>query len=137
MTDVILTLPLSFKHMGKRGLEGWIDEGDPAGSEWTGNYWDFTTGGRKPKIKPGERVYICHAGKLIGYAPLVELVADEKNKGFYYLNFIRGGDAVAVTIGEEVKGFRGWRYRWWDYEDEIAYPNWHNGFIKPEQKTMF
>jgi hypothetical protein len=32
--------------------------------------------------------------------------------------FVRGGGAVACTIDEPIVGFRGWRNRWWNREDE-------------------
>jgi hypothetical protein len=35
-------------------------------------------------------------------------------------------DAEAVTIEEYIRGFRGWRYRWWDYSAERPFPEWMN-----------
>lgn len=115
MTDVVVTVPKSF------GLAHWIEEGDPAGEPWSGEEWGFYTWGARPKIAPGERVYIVYNGKLRGYAPLIRLVAEEK---FGELVFVRGGDAVAVTIEEPIRGFRGWRYRWWETNKEVPFPNW-------------
>jgi hypothetical protein len=113
--DVVVTVPKWF------GLKQWIDEGDPAGSKWTGQLWDFYCGGGKPDIKVGERVYVVCEGKLRGYAPLVELIWNG-GRG----SFVRGGNAVAVTIKTPIIGFRGWRYRWWKYEDEIPFPDWQS-----------
>lgn len=113
MPDCLVTLPKSF------GLQQWIAEGDPAGAEWSGTLWEFRTYGARPNIEPGERVYICYSGRLIGYAPLVRL---EYFQG--HVCFIRGGGAVAVTISERIPGFRGWRYRWWDRADERPFPEW-------------
>lgn len=113
MTDVVVTVPLSF------GLDRWIAEGDAAGEPWSGDLWDFSTGGDRPGIKPGERVYIVHARRLRGYAPLVEL----KHDGIGWL-LVRGGGAVAVTIPQEIEGFRGWRYRWWDPALEKPFHDW-------------
>ena len=33
---------------------------------------------------------------------------------------------VVVTIPPEAqtKGFRGFRYRWWNREDEVSFPDW-------------
>ena len=118
--DVVVTVPKTFRHPaapGRIGLAAWLAEGDPAGSKWTGNYWLFTTYGAIPDISTGERVYVACEGRLIGYAPLHRLVT-EKRSGLGRIGFIRGGGAVACTISEPITGFRGWRYRWWDRENE-------------------
>ncbi len=111
--DVVVTVPKWF------GLKQWIDEGDPAGAKWSGQLWDFYCGGGKPDIKVGERVYIVCQDKLRGYAPLVRLEWNG-HRG----SFVRGGDAVAVTLRDKVKGFQGWRYRWWGHKDELPFPDW-------------
>lgn len=116
MSDVIVTLPKWF------GLERWVDEGDPAGAPWSGQEWHFYLGGSRPKIAPGERVYVCFDGRLIGYSPLVRI--DEAGGPFA---LVRHGGAVAVTIDEYIRGFRGWRYRWWETELERPFPDWHRG----------
>lgn len=113
MTDVVVTVPKSF------GLERWVAEGDAAGDPWSGEEWGFFLGGHPPKIEPGERVYIVHNGRLRGYAPLVRVVPTDR--GFA---LVRRGNAVAVTIDETIKGFRGYRYRWWDRNDERPFPEW-------------
>lgn len=111
--DVVVTVPKWF------GLDTWIAEGDAAGEPWTGHLWDFSTVGGRPNIQVGERVYIVFNGKLRGYAPLVRL--DWGRSGG---SFIRGGGAVAVTVAEPIRGFRGWRYRWWDPAIEKPFPDW-------------
>jgi hypothetical protein len=121
MSDVVVTVPKNFTHPcapGKRGLAAWLAEGDAPGSEWSGTLWEFTTYGAVPKIQPGERVYVFCEGRLVGYAPLVEL----RHSGRHGLiEFVRGGGAVAVTLPEPIIGFRGWRYRWWDRKDEVPF----------------
>ena len=112
--DVIVTLPRSF------GLAPWIDEGDPAGEPWSGEEWHFYLGGPPPTIAPGERVYVCYNGRLRGYAPLVRV--EITAPGRYAL--VRHGDAQAVTIPEQIRGFRGVRYRWWLHDDEQPFPEW-------------
>lgn len=125
MTDVVVTVPKSFTHPcapGKRGLQAWVAEGDAAGEPWSGTYWGFTIGGPVPKdITPGDRVYIVCEDRLRGYAPLVEMRRDDGR-----VTFVRGGDAVAVTLLGSITGFRGWRYRWWEREDEIPFPEWRD-----------
>ncbi len=113
MTDVVVTVPKSF------GLETWIAEGDAAGQKWSGDLWHFSTWGERPVIVPGDRVYIIFNGKLRGYAPLVSLEWNTSGG-----SFVRGGDAVAVTVDEYIRGFRGWRYRWWDRQDEQPFDDW-------------
>lgn len=113
VTDVVVTLPQAF------GLAAWVAEGDAAGQADSGTDYYFTVSGPKPKIMPGERVYVTYKGHLIGYAPLVRLFWD----GFRG-DFVRRGGAQAVTIEEPIRGFRGWRYRWWKRETERPYEDW-------------
>lgn len=123
MADIVVTVPKTFTHPcapGKRGLAAWIAEGDPAGSRWSGIEWEFATGGFRPQIEPGERVYVVCENKLRGYSPLIRLEAE----GAYRWLLIRGGGAVAVTIPDTIRGFRGWRYRWWNRSCEIVFPDW-------------
>ena len=106
--DVVVTVP-------KGQWEAWLEEGDLPSDEWSGEEWEFRIGGPCPKIEPGERVYVVAHGRLRGYAPLIYL-SD--------FGLVRGGGAVAVTIDEEIRGFRGWRYRWWPREAERPFPDW-------------
>lgn len=125
--DVVVTVPKKF------GLDAWIDEGDPAGTEWTGKEWHFYIPS-KPTIQPGERVYVVYAGKLRGYAPLVRLERGwwhtycEHDRQLYlckeYFALVRHGEAVAVTVPFEIKGFRGFRYCWWDRAVEVPFQDW-------------
>lgn len=117
LMDVVVTVPKSL-------WADWIDEGDAAG-ESAGSSplgpdeeWGFYTRGR-PAITPGERVYIVAHGKLRGYAPLTALRFHEGRTVL-----CRKGDAVAVTLPESIRGFQGWRYRWWERQDEVPFPQW-------------
>lgn len=130
MADVVVTVPKNFQaenywnrkdfDYSARGLKAWISEGDVAGNDVSGTEWHFSLGGRRPNIKEGERVYVVCEGKLRGYAPL--LFIDEYDDFHYAL--VRSGGAVAVTIDKHIPGFRGFRYRWWKYEDEKPFPDW-------------
>jgi len=125
MADVVVTVPKSF------GLKKWIAEGDLPGEEWSGLEWHFYLGGYPPKIRPGERVYVVYNGKLRGYAPLVRVervyvVYNGKRVGRGYA-LVRHNDAVAITISAPIQGFRGFRYRWWDYEIEMPFSEWQEG----------
>jgi hypothetical protein len=131
MADVVVTVPQTFQYAGapgRRGLEAWLAEGDAPGSPWSGELYSFTTGGARPTIEPGERVYVVCAGRLVGFAPLVRVEfwhwGRFQDRG--RVAFIRGGGAVAVTIAEPITGFRGWRYRWWQREQEtpLELPAW-------------
>lgn len=108
MTDVLVTLPKSF------GLKKWLEEGDGPEERWTGRYYDFSVAG-KPDINPGERVYVVYNGRLIGYAPLIYSEWDGRRT-----HLIRAGGARAVTTDEHIRGFQGYRYRWWEREEEYA-----------------
>lgn len=81
-----------------------------------------------------------------GYASLVRIdtpatSAYVAQRGKYAFSLVRGGGAVAVTIPEYVQGFRGWRYRWWEREAEVAFPNWQDpnalapGVIRPARSA--
>lgn len=121
--DVVVTVPKTFTHPdspGKRGLAAWIGEGDAAGEPWSGVEWEFAIGGFRPTVEPGERVYIVCENRLRGYAPLLRIEAE----GEFRWLLIRGGSAVAVTIAERVKGFQGWRRRWWERSRERPFPDW-------------
>jgi hypothetical protein len=37
---------------------------------------------------------------------------------------VRRDGAVAVTIPEPIRGFQGFRYRWWPREQEVSFPGW-------------
>lgn len=114
MPDVVVTVPKSF------GIENWIREGtDLPGNEWSGKEWYFYLGGAVPDIKPGERVYVVYNGKLRGYAPLVRI--EYSGRGYA---LVRHNGAVAVTIDAPIRGFQGFRYRHWEYEDEKPFPGW-------------
>jgi len=111
--DIVVTVP-------KGQWESWIAEGDLPSEPWSGTAYEFTTGGGVPSVWPGDRVYIVAHGRLRGYAPLARLRSYDGGR----VGFIRQGGAVAVTIQQEVRGFRGWRYRWWDRADEKPFPDW-------------
>lgn len=118
MTDVVVTVP---KHLWL----DWILEGDAVGEPETGEEWGFFTSGPKPTLGPGERVYVVAHGRLRGYAPLSALEFTPGPGGaFGQVAFGRRGGAVAVTIPEAIRGFRGWRYRWWDKMHEVPFPDW-------------
>lgn len=116
VSDVVVTVP--------RGLwNKWIAEGDLPGDEWDGNEYHFWFGGPQPDIRPGERVYIVAHDRLRGYAPLVRT---EARCALWTVKhcLVRRGDAVAVTVCAPMRGFRGWRYRFWPREDEYPMPSW-------------
>jgi hypothetical protein len=127
MTDVVVTIP-------KSRWEEWLAEGDLPDTPWSGLESHYYFGGGQPSIQPGDLVYVVAHGKLRGYAPLVRLDWLD----YHSWAFVRHGGAVAVTLLEEVesehgewhtqpatiKGFRGWRYRWWERREEVPFPDW-------------
>jgi hypothetical protein len=118
--DVVVTVPKNFEYVGLRGLEAWAEEGDLPGEEWSGQDSHFYMGGAPPDIQPDERVYVVCEGKLRGYAPLVRVERYGPNR----FALVRRGGAEAVTISEPIRGFQGFRYRWWEREDETPFPDW-------------
>jgi hypothetical protein len=113
--DVVVTVPYDFD------LDAWIDEGDPAGTAWSGATWHFYLGSERPRIAPGERVYIIYNGAIRGYAPLISV----EKVGWRYA-LVRHGGAVAVSLPRFTQGFRGFQYRWWEREEEQPFPDWMN-----------
>jgi hypothetical protein len=118
--DVVVTVP-------QRLWSEWLAEGDLPGAEaeYTSHFW---IGGPLPDIDAPERVYIVAHGRLRGYAPLVgreRRCILRPSVGC----LMRGGGAVAVTIPEPIRGFRGWRYRWWPQEDERPFPDWQTAGV--------
>lgn len=117
MSDLVVTVP--------RGIwPDWIDEGDPAGSEESGEEWDFVLGWQRPPIIAGERLYVVAHDRLRGYAPVTGVIfyADPCPEHLYVgagclrcraeqgvpgrprgvrgrWSIVRRGGAVAVTIG--------------------------------------
>lgn len=112
MADLVVTCPKNF-------FFRWIAEGDAAGDPYTGEEWGWFMGGRKPDIQVGDRLYVVAYDKLRGYAPVTRLAQTRTGWAI-----CRRGDAVAVTIEEPIKGFRGWRRRWWNRELERPFPEW-------------
>jgi|TARA_Y100000310_G_scaffold232088_1_gene234833 hypothetical protein len=100
---------------------GWIAEGDAAGDPETGEEWGWWTKDHLArKIEPGERFYIVAHGRLRGWAPVTRVVQLDAN--LYAI--CREGNAVACTIDQPIRGFRGLRRRWWSYAAERAFPTW-------------
>jgi len=112
MSDLVVTVP---KHFWPE----WIEEGDAAGEAPTGTEWGFYVYGRPP-IQPGERLYIVAHNRLRGYAPVTRVAHAGGNR----FAICRGAGAMAVTIPERIRGFQGFRARWWKRDDEIPFPDW-------------
>lgn len=113
VSDLVGTCPKDF------WLE-WVAEGDPAGTEWSGEEWGWYTGHSLIRlIMPGDRFYVVAHGRLRGYAPVTRVHLSSHGGCI-----CRRGGAVAVTIDEPVPGFRGLRKRWWRREVEYPFPNW-------------
>lgn len=121
MSDVVVTVPRKFAYGGVWGIEAWVKEGDPAGSVETGAEYFYSVP-RKPRINPGDRVYIIFNNRLRGYSPLVRL--QQRKWEDWKWDLVRAGNAVAVTIPEKIRGFQGFRYRWWHRKIEVPFPNW-------------
>lgn len=110
--DVVVTVPAWF-------WAAWLEEGDLPGEPESGAISAFSLGSRPPNVAPGSRVYVVAHRRLRGWAPLVKLGYQE---GRYWL--IRKGGAVACTIPQRIRGFRGFRYRWWERSEETPFDDW-------------
>lgn len=135
MSDVVVTVP-------KRLWGEWLDEGDLAYADdsmrpatWCGAFeYGFNVGPRPPAISPGERVYVVAHGRLRGWAPHSYIaVPPEPERRFGgrpgSFALVRHGAAVACTIPDPIRGFQGYRYRWWDRSVEIPFPDWRTAGV--------
>jgi hypothetical protein len=123
MVDLVGTCPKDF------WLE-WIAEGDAAGDAPTGEEWGwYTRDSLALATMPGDRFYVVAWGRLRGYAPVTR-VKNNGNGGFV---ICRTAGAVAITILDEIPGFRGLRKSWWHRACEKPFPDWKTeGFgVKP------
>lgn len=124
--DVVVTVPM-------RAWPEWLEEGClPAadGGDSPSPYvaFHFWLGGPLPDVVPGDRVYIVAHGRLRGYAPLVRLERRCKLAPSRWC-LLRQGGAEAVTIDEPIRGFQGWRYRWWERDQERPFTDWQTAGI--------
>lgn len=129
MTDVCVTVP-------KALWQEWIEEGDLPGDLVSGDAYHFWISSQPvPQIKPGERVYVVAHGKLRGYAPLVKVERYCRMRPDRAC-LLRHGGAEAVTIPESIRGFQGWRYRWWKREDELPFPDWKTESVEQDLRAF-
>ncbi len=116
MPDVCVTVPMA-------AWEEWLWEGDLPDEQYTGDTYHFWLQRPLPDVQPGARVYVVAYGLLRGYAPLVAVEQRCKLRPSMAC-LVRQGSAVAVTIDQPIRGFRGWRYRDWDRSAERPFPAW-------------
>lgn len=116
MSDIVVTVPMGL-------WDEWIDEGDLPDEEWGGFESHFWLHPPLPAIRRGDRLYIVAHGKLRGFAPCVGVEQRCRLRPSVGC-ILRHGAAVAVTIDEPIRGFRGWRHRWWERDLERPFPNW-------------
>lgn len=115
MPDLVGTCPKDF-------WEEWITEGDAAGEPETGEEWGWYTSHRlAATIQPEDRFYVVAHGRLRGWAPVTRVGKTADGKQFI---ICRQGGAVACTIPQPIRGFRGLQQRWWSRENEIPFPDW-------------
>jgi hypothetical protein len=105
----------------------WLAEGDAAGEWPTGEeYGWYTSHWRRATIRPGERLYVVAWGRLRGWAPVLRVDR---------ACIVRSGGAVACTIAEPIKGFRGLMLPWWRRADELPFPDWRTAGVAAMAKV--
>lgn len=130
MVDLVGTCPKDF-------WQEWIEEGDAAGLPDSGEEWGWWTKHSWARlINPGERFYVVAHGRLRGYAIVTRVVKEGPS-----WVICRKGNAVACTVPFDIPGFRGLEKRWWDYSDEIPFPDWQTAGVpvkqpKPKQTIL-
>lgn len=127
MTDVVVTVP-------KGQWQDWIEEGDLPGdpvSDMTSHFWlsNLPTG-LKTYGEDVTRVYVISHGRLRGYAPLAGWEQSCSLREDRMCLLRTGFGATALTIPEPVKGFQGFRYRWWQRADEVPFPDWQTEGVR-------
>ena len=117
--DLVGTCPKSF-------WEEWLTEGDCAGDPPGETLYCWRTRARMVVlIKPGDRFYVVAHGRLRGFAVVHSVESHSTDTGVWFESWIyRPGGAVAVTIPENIVGFRGLRQRWWSRGIERPFPEW-------------
>ena len=116
MSDLVGTCPMWF-------WEEWLAEGDCAGESNTGREYEWQTKHSLiNQIEPEDRFYVVAHGKLRGYA-IVTCVGVSFNDPDYDA-ITREGGAIACTINEAIKGFRGLRKVWWGRSQEHLFSDW-------------
>ena len=125
MPDIVVTVP-------KVSWDNWLAEGDLPSEppKFRSHFWIARQ--QIPDCVPGDRVYIVAHGRLRGYAPLVGIeqacsLRPER------ACLMREGGAVAVTIPATIRGFMGWRVRWWAREDEVPFADWKTEGVPKEK----
>lgn len=120
--DIVVTVP--------KGLwTEWLAEGDLPGEpthQFESHFW-IPSLGRDRVI--GDRCYVVAHGRLRGYAPIVDTERRCRLRPSRACVVRRGG-AVAVTIDQEIRGFQGWKYRWWDRSSEVPFPDWQTAGVR-------
>lgn len=126
MSDLVVTVP-------KDIWFEWIAEGDAVGEPESGEEWAYWVSKAKPPAEPGDRLYIVAWGMLRGYAPITRVAQTPDGRW----GICRKGGAVACTVkGRRWDGFRGYRYRWWEREQEGPFPEWRIEGIPGKQVAM-
>lgn len=116
MADLVVTVPRAY-------WRAWIAEGGLPGAAGTVAEYGFRLPpGERPPVDPGERVYVVAWDRVRGYAPLLRVGGNDV-EGWV---LVRAGGAAAVTIADPVRGFTGWRVRWWRREDEQPFERWRD-----------
>lgn len=135
MSDVVVTVP-------KRLWSEWLGEGDLARADDSGRParragdheygFCFGPGASVPRVEWDERVYIVAHGMLRGHASLTKIVRDPLRFGGQVGGFalVRRGQAFACTLDTPIRGFRGWRYRWWDCVLERPFAEWRTAGVR-------
>lgn len=123
MPDLVVTVP-------KAQWAIWLQEGDLPGedAQYQSHFWIPAL--NLPKAVRGSRVYIVAHGRVRGFAPLVEIERSCRLSPSRAC-LLREGGAEAVTIPEPVRGFQGWRYRWWERDTEVPFPDWQTAGVLP------
>jgi hypothetical protein len=140
--DLVVTVP-------KRLWRAWLAEGALPGEEVPPGVFYYQRIAGRPQyagtVPQDSRVYVVAFGRLRGYAPLLRVDRqppagagdatierwrrEHRDRVHYYL--VRAGGAVAVTIPEPIRGFQGWRYRWWQRAAEVPFPDWQTQAVTP------
>lgn len=120
-TDVVIRVPQAL-------WLSWLAEGGWPGEEEPGE-WAFTVGslGRtRSDLRAADEVrcYVAAFGHLRGYAPMQRIDRTVGAGGRITDRFVRGGDAVAVTVPGLALGGEPWALRSWELGAEVPFPAW-------------
>lgn len=118
MTDIVVTVP-------RAGWPRFLEEPCTAFAQRT---WLFYPD--RPPLNPGDWLHVVSHGRL-RCAIVIDRALMPQRGGFLACGLFR----PAITIGETIDGFRGWKRVWWSPRELEEFPEWRTKSVWFPQAT--